>query len=100
MVFCVIMKESIIQAKIIRYLEKDLGCYIVKVIKATKSGIPDLLLSYRGNFIGIEVKTPTTMGNTSPLQRVNIDLIHKSGGVAFVACSVEDVKEQFALLQV
>lgn len=94
------MKESIIQAKIIRYLEKDLGCYIVKVIKATKSGVCDLLICYDGRFIGIEVKTPSTRENTSPLQRVNIDLIHKSGGIAFVACSVEDVKEQFALLQV
>jgi len=94
------MKESIIQAKIIKYLEKDLSCYIVKVIKATKSGIPDLLICYDGRFIGIEVKTPSTRENTSPLQRVNIDLIHKSGGIAFVACSVEDVKEQFALLQV
>ena len=88
------MTEQQIQSNIIKYLEKDLGCYVVKIIKASKSGVPDLICCFKGDFIGIEVKRPSTINNASELQRVNLELINNAGGIGFVACSVQDVKDR------
>lgn len=54
-------------------------------------GIPDLIVCYRGRFLGIEVKAPGKRYNTSPVQKVQIELIEKSGGYTVVADSVEIV---------
>lgn len=62
-----------------------------------KAGVPDIIACLNGRFVGIEVKRPG--GVISPLQQYNIDEIHKSGGVAFVAYSVEDVREQLHALR-
>lgn len=85
------MKELDIQKKIKDWLEKQ-GAYVVKVISASKAGIPDLLVCYKGKFIGIEVKTPKTKTNVSDLQYYNIELIDKANGYAIVAWDLEGVK--------
>lgn len=84
------MKESDYQAKIIKHL-KSKGAYVVKIQSASRSGIPDLLCCYKSRFLAIEVKTPTTMDNTSDLQELNIDFIRLAGGKAIVAYSKEQV---------
>lgn len=84
--------ESKIQKKIITYLEQE-GCYIVKVISATKSGVPDIIGCYEGIFFGIEVKTTTTKGNVSKLQEYNLDKIVSSGGHSLVAWELEQVED-------
>ena len=81
--------EQKIQSKIIKYLE-SIGAYIVKVIKATKAGVPDIIACLNGRFIALEVKTPK--GRPSELQLYNIEKIQKAGGIAGVVRSVEDVK--------
>lgn len=86
------MTEQQIQKKIITYLEKE-GCYVVKVMSASKAGVPDILGSYEGVFFGIEVKTPTTSSNVSKLQEYNLDKIRESGGHSLVAWNVEQVEE-------
>ena len=86
------MKEQDIQKKIINYLE-DIGAYVVKVVSATKAGVPDLLVCYEGKFIAIEVKTPETRSNVSALQSYNLSKIENAGGYSLVAWSVEQVKE-------
>jgi len=86
------MSEQQIQKKIIKYLEGE-GAYVVKVISASKAGVPDLLVCYEGHFIGIEVKTPLKRTNVSPLQEYNLDRIEECGGDILVAWSVEQVKE-------
>ena len=91
------MKESNIQSSILTYL-KSIGCYTVNVMKASKAGVPDILCNYKGHFIAIEVKTPTTRFDTSELQKYNLECISKSGGVGFVACSLQEVKDRLALL--
>lgn len=89
------MSEQQIQKKITKWLE-DNGCYVVKVISASKSGIPDLLVcTTKGYFIGIEVKRPETRNNVSKLQEYNIDKIEATGGYALVAWNVEMVEEYF-----
>lgn len=84
--------EQDIQRKIIKYLEAK-GAYVVKVISASKSGVPDILCCYKGKFIAIEVKTPNTKHNTSELQKHNISKIIGCGGKALVAWDVKQVQE-------
>lgn len=55
------------------------------------AGIPDVIGSYRGRFIGVEVKRPGK--KATKLQQVVIDKIKETGGISFVATSVNDVKE-------
>ena len=84
--------EQQIQSKIVKYLESQ-GCYVVKVISASKAGVPDILGSYEGEFFGIEVKTPSTCSNVSKLQEYNLDKIRESGGHSLVAWDVAMVEE-------
>jgi len=86
------MTEQNIQRKIIKWLESE-GYYVVKVVNATKAGVPDLLACINGKFIGIEVKTPKTKTNVSPLQAFNLTKIVVCGGHSLVAWSLEQVKE-------
>lgn len=91
--------EKHIENQIKRYLDR-LGVWYMKVHGSMyqKSGVPDILVCVNGRFVGIEVKRPG--GIVSPLQQLNIDDIHKSGGVAFVAYSVDDVRKQLDALRV
>lgn len=84
--------EKVVQSKIKSYLESK-GAYVVKVIQASKSGVPDLLVCYKGLFIGIEVKRPSTKNNVSKLQVHNLNLIRAAEGTAIVAWDVDMVKE-------
>jgi Holliday junction resolvase len=86
------MKEQDIQRKFIQYLESQ-GAYVVKVISASKSGVPDILFCYEGVFAAIEVKTPTTKNSVSRLQQYNIDKIHECGGQATVAWTLDQVED-------
>lgn len=85
------MRESEIQKKILDYL-KSIGAYSVKVIQASKAGVPDIICCYKGRFIAIEVKTPKTKYNTSELQKLNLDWIKEASGVAIVAWELEQIK--------
>ena len=49
-------------------------------------GLPDLILCYRGRFIGLEVKMPE--GVVSTIQRRRIAEIREAGGHAYVVRSV------------
>ena len=102
------MKEQDYQRKIVNLLEEN-DAYTVKVITASKKGVPDIVgclpitkamamkhferYETLGVFIAIEVKTPSTINNTSRLQDWNLAKINKAGGVAIVAWSTEAVKE-------
>lgn len=86
------MKEQDIQRKFIKYLESQ-GAYVVKVISASKSGVPDILFCYEGVFAAIEVKTQDTRNNVSKLQAYNIEKIHNCGGQAIVAWELQQVEE-------
>ena len=54
------------------------------------SGVPDILTCIHGRFIGIEVKTPT--GRTTKIQEYQIEQINKSGGIAVVVTSLEQLR--------
>ena len=84
--------EKQIQAKIKNYLEHK-GAYVVKVIQATKAGVPDILACYKGLFIGIEVKKHSTKNNVSKLQQHNLNLIKLAEGRCIVAWDMDMVKD-------
>lgn len=98
------MTEQQIQKNIIKYLE-DNKCYTVKVITASKSGVPDIISCIPtvitanmvgttiGVFSAIEVKTPTTRKNVSKLQEYNLKKIKESSGTAIVAWEVQQIKD-------
>lgn len=83
------MTEQQIQKKIIKWLE-DNSYYVIKIVTANKSGVPDIIACDKdGKFVAIEVKTPKTKNNTSKLQEYNIKKINDNNGTAFVAYSIE-----------
>lgn len=92
------MKEKTVENQIKRYLDR-LGVWYMKVHGSAfqKAGVPDLIACIGGRFVGIEVKRPG--GRVSPLQKLNIEEIQQSGGVAFVAYSVEDVRREIEKLR-
>lgn len=82
-------EEKNFENKIKDYL-KSKGCYFLKYwsgnarngMKFTKDGVPDILCSCNGRFLGIEVKA--THGKPSELQIENLKDIHNSGGYAIL----------------
>jgi len=91
------MKEQDYQKKIVTYLESK-GAYVVKVVAASKKGVPDIIACFCGQFIGIEVKTPTTRANTSKLQDYNLKLIKQAEGYSLVAVHPEDLYSTISLI--
>jgi len=83
--------EQDIQRTILSYLD-SIGAYSVKIITANKRGVADILSCFQGRFYAIEVKTPK--GRVSPLQEWHIAKAQQSGAIAFIARSVNDVKEK------
>jgi len=85
--------EKNIENQIKRYLD-SIGAYHIKTHGSvySRAGVPDLIACINGHFVGIEVKRPK--GIVSELQKMNISMIEKAGGEAFVAYSVDDVKKE------
>jgi Holliday junction resolvase len=75
------MLESKIQTKIKKKLEAD-GWIVIKLIRTSKNGIPDLLAHRNGETIYIEVKQPN--GDLSPLQIEIIKQIRSKGIKVYV----------------
>jgi len=87
------MKESIIQKKILTYLNSLDRSYFWKQAAGPFSvvGASDLVGLIDGKLYAFEVKRPG--GKTTKMQLKFIDRIRIAGGVATVVFSVEDVKE-------
>ena len=76
--------EKTFENRIKKYLEKN-GCWFVKFFANayTSSGIPDILCSINGRFVGIEVKQEK--GKPSLLQKVQLKRLNESGGIGILA---------------
>lgn len=70
-----------------------MGALIIRESKATKRGVSDLLVCYKGRFVAIETKDDT--GAPSPHQLKFILKVREAGGTADVVTTVE---QAFALL--
>jgi Holliday junction resolvase len=71
------MLESKIQAKIIKRFT-DAGYMVIKLIKTSKNGIPDLMALKDGKTIFIEVKRPL-LGKLSKVQEYRIKELKEYG---------------------
>ena len=91
------LREQNIQTKILKYLN-ECGYYTVKVVSATKAGVPDILTCVSGKFVAFEVKANATKKPTE-LQNYNLTAIKNSGGYAYVVYNLEQVKDIICLLQ-
>jgi Holliday junction resolvase len=70
------MKEQQIQAKRIKQLEAE-GYYVLKLIKTSKNGIPDLIAIKEGEVLFSEIKTPN--GKLSEIQKYRIKELESYG---------------------
>jgi len=85
--------EQQIQKKIIAMLEETYDAYVVKVVSASKGGVPDILACISGRFVAIEVKRSETKNNVSKLQDYNLHRVEQRGGISMVAWDVQMVKD-------
>lgn len=92
--------ESQIQKSVLAYLNHLKGIYFFRsgvgairtelgnFFKTGKPGNPDIVVCYKGMFIGFEIKTK--IGKQSPNQKkTELDII-KSGGKYFIIRSIDD----------
>lgn len=56
-----------------------------------KSGVPDIVVCIKGRFVGIEVKAPGKINNTTPLQDAAHAAIRAAGGGCIVVDNAEAV---------
>ncbi len=87
------MKEKTITNQILKYLKSLPECFAFKEHGGLygTSGIPDIIVCYKGKFLAFEVKTEK--GKLSKLQEMTIAKIQKANGMAFKVTSLEEVKE-------
>lgn len=76
-------EEKLFEEKVKRLL-KLRGAWVLKTFSngIQRSGIPDLLICYKGRFIGIELKAEK--GKANKLQEHEIQSIKEAGGIALV----------------
>lgn len=87
------MKEKDLIKKISEYLKtvNDLFFWKEHGGQYGTAGIPDLIVCYKGRFIGLECKVGRNKATI--LQEVTIKQILRAGGYAMVVRTVEEVKE-------
>lgn len=82
-------RESVIQRGCIKYLrEQGAAVYNIAGGPYQSKATPDLLLCYRGHFIGLEVKQPGE--KCTKLQIRELEQIDQAGGIAAVVHSKEE----------
>lgn len=71
------------------------GCYLMPRSRFFLRGVSDILgIIKGGRFLAIEVKSPNRKNNLSEDQKAFLDMINRMGGLAFVASSIDDVRER------
>lgn len=58
-----------------------------------KVGVPDFICCWEGRFLAIEAKAPGKINNTTPNQKMRIEEINNSMGIAFAADDVKIVED-------
>jgi Holliday junction resolvase len=83
------MTEQQIQSKVIKKLENN-GWYVIKLIRTTKVGIPDLMAIKDGVVKFFEVKRPK-VGVVSEIQKYRIKQLNEHGIEAMVITSEQEI---------
>lgn len=77
--------EKKVKDKIVAKLKAAGAYYFYPVTGGfSSSGVPDIIVCYRGKFIGIEVKADLTKKGPTALQQDNLTRISENGGIALV----------------
>ena len=86
------MKEKTITNQILKHLKSLPECFAFKEHGGLygTSGIPDIIVCYKGKFVAFEVKTEN--GKLSKLQEVTIRKIQSAQGLTFKVTSLDEVK--------
>ena len=85
------MSEGYIQGKILNYLLSR-GAYIANIHgDEYHKSIPDLLICYKGRFLGFELKDVN--GQLRPGQRKHLRRIQKAQGIGEAVRSMQRVKD-------
>lgn len=61
----------------------------------SRSGIPDRLVCIDGRFVAIEFKNPDGSGRLGPKQKLELESLQKSGAIALVVSSAQDLEPLF-----
>ncbi len=71
-----------------------------RMVRFGRAGMSDIVGLRRkdGKFVAIEVKLPTTAKRVTPAQESFLEMIKAFNGIAFVAISIEDVKQKLSEL--
>jgi Holliday junction resolvase len=87
------MLEKDIVRDILRYLRSLPKCWCFKTHGGmyAQSGIPDIIVCYKGRFLALEVKT--TSGKLTRLQESTLTKINAAKGYACKVTSLQEVKE-------
>jgi hypothetical protein len=85
------MSEGQLKIEIRKYLT-GIGAFWSNVQggPGSKPGDPDIVVCYKGYYIGLEAKTPT--GVQSPIQKRRMSEIRDAGGIYEIVRSLDDVK--------
>jgi Holliday junction resolvase len=83
------MTEQQIQSKVIKKLENN-GWYVIKLIRTTKVGIPDLMAIKEGVVKFFEVKRPK-VGVVSEIQKYRIKQLNEHGIEAVIITSEQEI---------
>lgn len=89
--------EGKVKAKVTKTL-KAMGAYYCFPVTGGfgASGVPDILICYRGRFIAIECKAGK--GRVTALQQSNLEAITQAGGIALVVAEAQaDFVQQLIL---
>ena len=89
------MKESEIQSRMIRYLEKQ-GYLVVKIIQTTKNGWPDIQAHKDGQTIFIEVKSHT--GKVSELQHYRHQQLRQQNFNVIISSSLTHLQNELTAI--
>ena len=82
--------EIDIQKEIENYLDKNKIFHFRSGADGTKSGLPDVVMCYKGRFVALELKKPKT-GKAQGHQKTIAKLIEKSGGITAFPRSLKEV---------
>ncbi len=86
------MSETRLKLKVLKELKNRYPyAWVYKAADRFRSGIPDILMCYKGAFIAIELKT--SAGVATKLQLHELDMIVRAGGNSRVCRSVREVVE-------
>jgi Holliday junction resolvase len=91
--------EAQLSRNIVKALRKR-GAFAFKVFGGhyQRAGLPDVILCYRGRFVGLEVKLPGRESTLTDIQAHTLEEVRKAKGVARLITSVKEAEELLDLL--